>query len=70
MTATRRIPILHRTTFPARGVAARLERAVRAAGPAGGRYSKIDSGRKADTIQFGASTISLIRRSAATLATT
>ena len=32
--------------------------------------SKIASGRNAETIQFGASTISLIRRSAATLATT
>ena len=33
-------------------------------------YPKIDSGMNAETIQFGASTISLILRSAATLATT
>jgi hypothetical protein len=33
-------------------------------------YLKMLSGRNAETIQFGASTISLIRRSAATLATT
>lgn len=37
-------------------------------GPAG--YSKISSGKSAETIQFGTSTTSLIRRSAATLATT
>lgn len=66
--------------FPAPGVAAGLQRALAVAAPrrapasgAGTRrttYSKIDSGMKAETIQFGASTISLIRRSAATLATT
>jgi hypothetical protein len=66
--------------FPAPGVAAGLQRALAAATPrrapairAGTRrtaYPKIDSGMKAETIQFGASTISLIRRSAATLATT
>jgi hypothetical protein len=33
-------------------------------------YSKIASGRNAETIQLGASTISLMRRSAATFATT
>ena len=72
------------TRFPAPGVAAALQRAIAASAgsrgpvasdadrnePAGVPYPKIPSGRKAETIQFGASTISLIRRSAATLATT
>jgi hypothetical protein len=66
------------TTFPGPGVAASLQRAVVAAarlrGPVASAsvrpYPKIASGRNAETIQLGASTISLIRRSAATLATT
>jgi len=68
----RAVPAL--ATFPAPGVAAGLQRALEAAPPRRATrrtaYSKIDSGMKAETIQFGASTISLIRRSAATLATT
>jgi hypothetical protein len=67
------------STFPAPGVAAGLQRAATVARNADrardarcrrATYSKMDSGMKAETIQFGASTISLIRRSAATLATT
>ncbi len=67
------------SVFPAPGVAAGLQRAATAARTEDRHrdtrsrsrpYPKIDSGMKAETIQFGASTISLIRRSAATLATT
>ena len=67
------------SVFPGPGVAAGLQRAARVARegarPRGTEapvpaYTKIDSGMKAETIQLGASTISLIRRSAATLATT
>ena len=50
------------------GAAARVAAARRRGSSA--LYPKIDSGMNAETIQFGASTISLIRRSAATLATT
>ena len=66
------------TTFPAPGLAASFQRAAVAAArsrspiasSSTGPYVKIASGRNAETIQFGASTISLILRSAATLATT